>query len=268
MVKDFIPTFADSETNHSSKGSQEINLNIDGETDPDPRIELDEYKRSFLKTLKNLDPTSILDHQQEAKKFSEDSEIVCCKSCYQFGFYNSPKTNYDLIVGKHDLQEFEEDPRSEEARDNTLFNMSLDTPEFKRQRIDGLTGYEFLHSRDDSPENNTIQPSSIAERELMNVKTWNRILMNKSWRHRSSDSSLTDLEVSVSNSLEDYFHAEEQARTFEITISPGASVTLNMYDLEKMALKSTYRPLPIYYFEHGRLTLRTILDTGAATNYI
>lgn len=53
---DFIPQFADcDDSGIKQKSSQETNPNIEGSTEPDHRIELEEYMKNYLEALKNPD---------------------------------------------------------------------------------------------------------------------------------------------------------------------------------------------------------------------
>lgn len=272
MVMDLIPQFSDpTKDTMFPKSSQESKQNIDGSEDPDPRIELEDYKKSYLEAVENLDPSSILDHQMEAKVFAENSARVCCKSCYLFGCYDRPKSNYDEIVGKRNLESFDEDPTPDDTQDNGLFNIDLDIRDFQvisnKRKIDSIDGFEYSYDRSKSPD--VASTFLKGEDELLNIETWNKVLaIGKQHRRKELTETLTDLEISVLESLQEDFNPEEQALTFGVDIKPGDSLTLNMSDLERTSTRSTYRPLPIYYFTHGKLTLRTILDTGAATNYI
>lgn len=143
---------------------------------------------------------------------------------------------------------------------------------YKRRKIEFITDFNKPYSRELSPEyedNWFSETSTLGKKELLNVKTWNKILFIGWIRHREiSCPTLTDLGISVFESLCEYPHPEERAQTFGPYIEPVDCRTLNVSDLEYIALQSIYRPLPIYCFEHKVLTLRTILDTGAATNYI
>lgn len=60
----------------------------------------------------------------------------------------------------------------------------------------------------------------------------------------------------------------EQTQTFRPSIKARDPLTLSMSELEKRSLRSKYQLLPIYLFNHGGFTIRRILDTGAATNYV
>lgn len=184
MVMDFVPQFAEINSNDiNQKGSQESKVNIEGSTDTDPRAELEEYKKSYLEALKDLDPTSILDDQREAKIFAKNCKRTCCESCYRFGCYDSPKAHYDSIVGKRDFKPFEEDPETDNPQDNNLFNIDLEFPApvieriVKKRKIDSIDGFEHTNFRDVSPPLPLSQATVLqAEEELMNISTWNEIL--------------------------------------------------------------------------------------------
>lgn len=231
-------------------------------TEADPRIELEEYKKNYLEALKNLDPTSILDDQEEAKKFAKNSKCTFCKSCYLFGCYDSPKADYESIVVKRDIQDFEEDPSPDDAQDKALFNIDIDQMNqsiFKKPSIDPIVGFHHFEVQEDSPiqTSNNISNQSIGEKEFLNVETWNKILsIGGEWNTSPLSSSLTDLEISVYDSLKDDALQEDLIQTFGEDMEPGDTLTLNMANLKKMSMRSTYRPLPIYYFDHAKLTLK------------
>lgn len=277
-VIDLIPTHADLHQDYEvRKPSMESKINIDGSTDPDPQEELEEYKKNYLETLADLDPSSILDSQKEAEVFAKNSERVCCESCYRFGCYDSPRANYELVVGKRGLSTMEEDPEVDNRNDSSLFCFDLDIPFreqdtilLKRRKIDSIDGY-WHQQQSRSPEPCSIYqsiPQTKAEKELLCVENWNKILSKATTQNNTPLlEEYTDLEISVLERLED-LDPIRTAMCFGKDLECGESQTLNMADLENVAVKSTHRPLPIYYFENGTLTLQTILDTGAATNYI
>lgn len=251
MDMDLIPVIADTTLYAPMKSSQESKVNIEGSTEPDPRTELEKYKESYIEALKDLDPTLILDNQKEARIFADNSERICWKSCYLFGCYNSPKANYSSIVGKRDTRQFEEDPVPDNPNDKELFNVDLiEQNPLKKLCLESIVGFHHINMREESPVSDQPRYNdirTIGERELMNVKTWNKILLaGKCVNQDLSTSALTDLEIAVYESLEDDPLQKDHLETFGAVIKPGDSLTLNMSDLEKMSIRSTYRPLPVY----------------------
>lgn len=164
---------------------------------------------------------------------------------------------------------FEEDPEPDNALDNTLFNISLDTVEerpLEKSCSKVFPGFHQTDFQETCPTSYSEGCRSLGEKELMSVETWNKILYNsKQERQHKLHQQLTDLEVSVCDGVQETLSLEEQNKTVGARIRPGESLTLNMSDLEEMALKCMYQPLPIYYFSHAKLTLITILNRGAAT---
>lgn len=142
----------------------------------------------------------------------------------------------------------------------------------EKKKIDCIDGFGYKYERELSPEFNYAKYQETfypAEKELMAVEDWNRILGNAQIQRRAElSSTYTDLGISVLESLRDNNHPSELLETFGTKMKPGEDLVLNMNDIENMSIKSTHRPLPVYYFTNKKLTLRTILDTGAATNYI
>lgn len=142
MVIDLIPLQAELHNQGERRtSSMECKQDINGNVDPDPREELENYKKIYLEALEDMDPTTIIDLQKEARVFAKNSEQQCCESCYRFGCYDSPKSNYDFIVRKHSLAEDLEDPPPDDPQDTELFYAELKTnhkrsPLWKRRKID------------------------------------------------------------------------------------------------------------------------------------
>lgn len=161
-------------------------------------------------------------------------------------------------MGKWDLGKFEEDPAPDDAEDNNLFKVELDClrgRNIKKLRLDSIIGFHHVNNGEDSPISEKIdwiKQESLGVKELFNVKTWNKILsIGEQHTNLDLSCSLTDLELSVYKSWQD-LSEEDTVQTFWASIKPGNCLTLNMTDLEKLAIRSTYRPLPIYYFDHAK----------------
>lgn len=154
----------------------------------------------------------------------------------------------------------------------------------KRMRLDSskIDGFNFVHESNiprtpfSSPSiSQSPSPLFKAEKELQNVESWNKLLSN--CKRKFKEESETE------DSMVEDFSFEQTAGIIEETIveglNPGESLDLCLVDImdtvkknssehSLLACDSDYQPLPTYVFEINHKKMRTILDTGAATNYI
>lgn len=287
----------DGEWDHQ-QSSVESSESLNPERIPDAKAQLSEYQKQYLEDLKNLEEVSNPQIEDDIEELVKGSDPVCCKSCRLFGCLDSPPTKSLSIPGpskRHrslSIVSSQEEvlPAHDPEGKNELFYMNLEKvlgdrlSIHKRQRLDSLKidGFNFIHKANAAltpfPSPN-IKPSSdnlfIAERELEKVEGWNRI-----FNHQEN------LEIDISdyeNSWIEDFSLQETAdivgRTIEGDLKPGQDLELSMVDIEHAIRKGSiklclnacdadYGPLPTYYFTLNHKKLKTILDTGAAMNYI
>lgn len=60
----------------------------------------------------------------------------------------------------------------------------------------------------------------------------------------------------------------EEGKTNNLTSTGSHKMDLNVVELATHEKTGEYKPLPIYTFTFNNVHLDTIMDTGAATNYI
>lgn len=299
LVMDLIPFEANE--SHPQKSSSESSQSMDPENVPDAKEDLKKYQKAYLEQLKNLQevdekkkPVEI-----EIEEWIKGKDPVCCKSCRLFGCLDSPPTqslsipasskrDRSISVTSNQLEE-EVLPAHDPDGKNELFYMDLEKvigdrmSIHKRQRLDSLKidGFNFIHKANTahtpfpSPEVQLSQDNLFkAEQELENIEGWNKI-----FNREKLEIDITDSEDSW---IED-FSLQETAEIIEKTIKDdlerGQDLELSMVDIEHAirrgsselllnACDSEYGPLPTYYFTLNHKRLKTILDTGAAMNYI
>lgn len=301
LVMDYVPPFQDSENGYVLTASQGSRDNIDNLPDIDGREELEIYQKEYLESLNNLNGTSLITSKKEQEACEERFNATlldhqCCKSCFAFGFLDSPPTiskgiEYfntapeDLKCSR-EITDSDSQPEIIPAHDpngvNELYYMNLGrmlgTRLNKKIRLDRnlVDGYQHTNTPYPSPieENNRIE---LAEKELENVEGWNKILSSSISKKKLDELTIAycsddieDQDIWAENTIvtQDLIWGIEDRDADLATDTHSMDFDLNLVDLAAHENEGKYRPLPTYPFFLSGTRLDTIMDTGAATNYI
>lgn len=298
LVMDLIPFEAN--TSYFQKLSGKSSESMDPENIPDAKEDLRKYQKTYLDQLRNLQEVNDKSNsvEVEIQDWIKGTDPVCCESCRLFGCLDSPPTQSlsipaslkrELLVSNTSNQEEEVLPAHDPDGKNELYYMNLEKVLgdrlliHKRQRLDSLKidGFNFVHeantARTPFPSPNIPPRDTLfkAEQELENIEGWNKVF-------NCQDKLEIDVTDSEDSTIEDFLFQETAIvveETMKKDLKPGQSIELSMIDIENVikngssefslyACDADYGPLPTYYFTLNHKLLKTILDTGAAMNYI
>lgn len=300
---DFAPPFQDSEDGFTFKASQESSASIDNNSSIDGREALKIYQNEYLEALNNLNDDSIINLETEtesADRYFEQTEQTfrCCKSCFTFGCEDSPPTTskgIDFFTAKHVeqhaksskrnadvLSENEEDIEKVTAHDpngiNEIYYMNLEEIigsrlNKKRLRLDSslIDGFSYTNTPFNSPilESNRL---TLAETELGNIESWNKIFSNSHKKEHLEDITISSFTQDIEDKdswFMDWIETNAVIQDIEDQeLDELKSVDLNLFALASHNGSGNQSSLPIYSIFFQETKLDTILDTGAATNYI
>lgn len=278
------------------KSSGESSLSLDPENIPDAKAQLNQYQKEYLQELKDM--TKVIDHQGEIEiqDWIKGDDPIYCKSCRLFGCLDSPPTTSLSIPGSIKRERstsststtVEEEilPAHDPNGKNELFFMDLDKVisskirGHKRLLLDSLKvdGFNLVHDANEmkTPYSSpTSSPVFLAERELENIDGWYQVF----GKLNRFEIDITDSEDSLIDHLSLLETVEVVENAIKEDLEPGEEMELSMIDIAKtiehassesriFACDMDHRPLPIYHFTLDNKKLKTILDTGAATNYV
>lgn len=241
--------------------------------------------------MNSLNKDSIIDLRKEQETCAERFNSTLVFDRCGIGFFktapdrqnkqNMKRSNSEYLASKISST-IETVPAHDPNGVNELYYMNLEKilggRLKKKMKLDYnlIDGYQHTRTPYPSPieEKDRVL---LAEKELESVEGWNQVLGSTLKKKTLEELTITDF----SDNIEDVYACAvknietnnlvaelEDSEVDLISDINAMDLDLNMVELATHENQGKYKPLPIYPFYLNNIQLDTIMDTGAAKNYI